>query len=294
MTTNDESLIPEVVPPEGDSPRRRRRRSSRRRQLRRRLLGALALLGCTFGLLYFATAREFGSPAAVRVLHDIDLAATPVVAPRPAGVTRAIYRHSVIPGGVFSRGELAVAMATDPVAAEHYQDFDVTQTKVIRVDQPRAVHVSYRIGNKVYWTRNKVLLQRGEALLTDGVQVARGRCGNRVADVIPGPVAPEEPPIEALDEPLAEEPPGITPLRGFDLMFAEAPPFIPPQPLAFEADPIPSTPISIVPTPPVLIVEESFTPPGGEVPEPGTLVLLGTGALALARQFRRRQANPAR
>jgi len=257
--------------------------------MRQRLALGLMVVAGVLGVLYFATTREFGSPASVRALRDINLAAAPVP-PRPAGVQRAVYRHSVIPGGVFSRGELAVAVATDPVVAAHYRDFDVTRARVVRVDRPRAVHVSYRIGNQVYWTKNKVWLKPGEALLSDGAQEARGRCGNRVAEVIPGPVAAEEPPIEALDEPLAAEPQGITPLRGFDLMFAEAPPVIPVEPLAFEAEPIPTTPISIVPAPPVLIVEESFTPPGGEVPEPGTLVLLGTGALALARQLRRRKA----
>jgi hypothetical protein len=201
----------------------------------------------------------------------------------------------VVPGGVFSRSELEVALATDPVVAAHYRDFDVANTYVTRVQQPRAVHVSYRLGERVYWTQRKVWLRPGEALLSDGVQLARGRCGNRVADINPGPVAPEDPPLELLDEPVPDPPPGIAPLRAFELMFVQVPD-IDPQPMALAIDPLPSQPVTILPIPPPLIVEHVAPPPPilGEVPEPATLLMFGTGVSVLAARYRRRIVGSAR
>jgi hypothetical protein len=291
--TSHRILTPdEVLPANADLPptRGRRRRSSKRRRHRRRLL--LALVAFVGVLAAVATFWNQDTPVRrfAKELTDIELALPPV-ASIPARRARTMYRYSVVPGGVYSRSELQVAVATDPVVAAHYQGFDVSRARLTRVDKPRAVHVSYRLGDKVYWTRDKIWLRAGEALLTDGEHQIRGRCGNRVSELIEGPPAMEEIPLEAFDAPIAEPPPGIAPLRGFDLMFV-AVPEVQPTPMPFSEAPLPSTSISILPTPPPLVVETVTPDPPeiiGPVPEPGTLALLGSGAaLLLARRLKRR------
>jgi hypothetical protein len=73
------------------------------------------------------------------------------------------------------------AMAVDPVVAQHYADFDVTKAHRVTLDGPQLMYVSYRIGNKVFWTKHKLALRKGEAMLSDGVNMTRTRCGNRVS-----------------------------------------------------------------------------------------------------------------
>jgi len=112
---------------------------------------------------------------------------------------RLVYRNSVIPGGVHSAAELATAVQRDAVIKAHYANFDVAAAQLVQVKQSRLVHVSYRIGDQIYWTKNKVRLALGEELLSDGTHLVRARCGNRIADEPEGPVLDNEPAPEVLD-----------------------------------------------------------------------------------------------
>ena len=89
---------------------------------------------------------------------------------------------------MYNAEEAKKAVAGDPVVAEHYRDFALDVMHVERVTSPRAVYLSYRIGNQVYWTKRPVTLQPGELLLTDGKEAVRARCGNRVSDSARFPV----------------------------------------------------------------------------------------------------------
>jgi hypothetical protein len=113
---------------------------------------------------------------------------------------RPIYRHSVIPGGVYSASELEDAVKNDPVAREHYKTIALNRVTVKAVAAPRDVYVSYRVGDSVYWTKGRVRLAAGESVLTDGDALVRARCGNRISTVPRTPVAQIEPPSEGLDE----------------------------------------------------------------------------------------------
>ena len=124
---------------------------------------------------------------------------------RPKLHTRRIYPHSIVPGGVHTAEEVSTAKAVDPVVAAHYATVDPSRLRVERLAQPLAAHVSYRIGDKIYWTEGKVQLAAGEQVLTDGKTTLRARCGNIVSTVRRTPIfagEPEEAEFELVVEPV--------------------------------------------------------------------------------------------
>lgn len=129
-------------------------------------------------------------------------AAVPAQAPAMV-VPRRVYPYSIIPGGVSGRDELARVIKTDKVVAAHYASFAVEKAVTLTVSKPRAVYVSYRKGDTVYWTARKLMLVEGEMLLSDGRSEMRARCANRISDVPQLPVAPNEPTAEEFDSVLA-------------------------------------------------------------------------------------------
>jgi len=101
--------------------------------------------------------------------------------------SRPVYPYSVIRGGVYSALELDRALQHDRVAAAHYAGFDGTRVHTIRAEAGQPMYASYRVRDRIYWTRNPVRLIAGETLLTDGDNLARARCGNRLS------LAPQQP-----------------------------------------------------------------------------------------------------
>ena len=110
-----------------------------------------------------------------------------------------VYGNSVIPGGVRGSLELTSALGRDKIVKAHYANFDAANAYVVHVESARLVYVSYRMGNAIYWTKNKVRLAKGEALLTDGKSFIRARCGNRIADMFQSRVSSMEPAPHVLD-----------------------------------------------------------------------------------------------
>lgn len=102
-------------------------------------------------------------------------------APEELSPNRPVYPYSIIAGGARSVEELRAAVCDDPLVAHHYRDFNLSQVHQVRLEVDEAAYVSYRMGNKIFWTHHKLVLHRGEVLLTDGVNYARTRCGNRVS-----------------------------------------------------------------------------------------------------------------
>jgi hypothetical protein len=115
---------------------------------------------------------------------------------------RPVYRYSLIPGGVESLEQLQKTMQRDPVVAEHFRGFDFQRAHLVQVSETQSMHVAYRLGDKVYWTRKKVTLHPGETLISDGKITARTRCGNRIAAVPLGAHAMLDPYEGDLDRPL--------------------------------------------------------------------------------------------
>src|SRR5947209_3205181 len=211
----------------------------------------------------------------------------------PQASARPIFPFSVIPQGVTSAEELKTVLAYDPVARAHYAGFSAATARLVRVDKPRAVHVSYRVGNRIYWTKNRMLLQLGEILISDGKNSARTRCGNRISDEAALPVLEHEPSMKMLEEP--------APLP--ELQFAETPSdFIalsavqPPPPSSSAT--APQTPLVTPPGvfgPPIGCCfaphsagPPAVIPPPVTTPEAGTGLLLVIGILSLSLLIKQR------
>jgi len=140
---------------------------------------------------------------------------------------RLVYPYSVVPGGVSGASEIEQAVAADPVVAEHYRGFVYRHAMAVTLAEPKLSHVSYRVKDRIYYTRKKLLLARGERVITDGKSMIRARCGNRLMDAPPAQTSlleppddvfnsPELPPVSLLDfpeYPPAGAPPGeVTPV----------------------------------------------------------------------------------
>lgn len=188
---------------------------------REKRLGILAMLGLATGV-----AGVLAPPLDIdwtwldrkpdEVIH---VGASPSAAIAPAaasaapaaeqGAARRIYPFSIIPGGVADGDELARVIRTDAVVAAHYAGFDVANARAVTVTKPRAVYVSYRKGDQVYWTKKKLMLAPGETLLTDGRNEMRARCANRISDVPMYPVEANGPTESELDSFVTEDGGGL-------------------------------------------------------------------------------------
>src|ERR1700693_5802007 len=144
--------------------------------------------------------------------------------PEGGRYTPVVLPYSVLPGGVRSGVELRAALQNDPLAAKHYAEFNVSSSHVVRLARDRRAYVSYRLGDRIYWTSHQMTLHAGEALLTDGVHLARTRCGNRISDSPETPTHPSEPAESLLYAPIAPILPEmvIEPLGG-DPSFRDSP-----------------------------------------------------------------------
>ncbi|MFZ0806554.1 MAG: PEP-CTERM sorting domain-containing protein [Candidatus Sulfotelmatobacter sp.] len=229
---------------------------------------------------------------------------------------RPVYPYSIFPGGVKDARELKWAAQHDPVVAAHYAGFDYDHARIVRLTLARTVYVSYRIGQKVYWTRHRVSLHKGETLITDGKITGRTRCANRVEEVPQQATSSLEPPAVQFEEPVA---PAIgtatqTPPVPFQSAFNRPPLGGPPPPLLLY-DPIgPGTwiPLDPPPLPGVCGIGKGKNgggtggtvggkkkgsngcgpgASGGEVPEPSTWVLMISGLALIYWTARKKLAR---
>lgn len=176
---------------------------------REKALGALAILGVAIGVAgVLSPPLDIGWPSLGGETSDTVVAtstATAAMVPTAApvagqqGAARRVYPYSIIPGGVADKEELARIIRNDRTVATHYADFDVANARAVVVTAPRAVYVSYRKGEQVFWTKKKLMLAPGETLLTDGKNEMRARCANRISDVPMFPVESHGPTESELD-----------------------------------------------------------------------------------------------
>ena len=227
---------------------------------------------------------------------------------------RVVYPNSVIRGGVRNPEEFKAALLKDSVVAAHFSDFNGPKSRIVELKADKAAYVSYRLNGKVYWTKKKVKLAKGEKLLTDGSNYARARCGNRISDVSQAPTSAEEPAHAFLDTPIPMEDKDPLLLGAMPKPAGASPDQL--RPSAFGFAPVPGTGTrppggflvpgiigggavagrvfgpgrggSDVPDAPVVGLAPNPLP-SADVPEPSTLLFLASGlgsAIALRRRLR--------
>jgi hypothetical protein len=191
-----------------------RKRRSRRHHLNRRIRRALLIAVCaTFSLVLSSVALRFLTLSLCHSVGNVEPDRKSVEASRDNFLAaqkevlrqmedRPVYRYSVVPGGVRDAKELRWAADHDPVVRAHYAGFDYDHARVVKLVLARTAYISYRIGNKVYWTRHRVSLKKGETVITDGRMTARTRCANRVEEVPQQAASEAEPPAARFDEPV--------------------------------------------------------------------------------------------
>jgi hypothetical protein len=223
---------------------------------------------------------------------------------------RVVYPYSVIPGGVMSAEELRQAAVHDAAIAQHYSGFDYQRARIVQVDQPRLVYLSYRRGDHIYWTRKPASLHEGETLLTDGSITARTRCGNRVSVLPQANTSPLEPNLADLDNPDAMAS-GMRALPSdFDSDLLDLDPAVPFMPAAGASSPGLGLAPALMPIPIGgggrggtaphtpgcsgncdAAPSSLAPPPPAPIPEPETLILVISGAATLLVRIRQKRPD---
>jgi hypothetical protein len=205
-----------------------------------------------------------------------------------------VYPYSVVPGGIKDPGDLRAIAARDYVVRRHFSHFDYNHAQLIHAAEAREVYLSYRIRDTIFWTRRKIRLHLGELLLTDGKITARARCGNQISDVAKPEVSDEEPDQDVLDQPVAELGSPSSPVRPM-LAPPDLPSGMPSPPQLFAGGFIfPYVSVGL-PLPGRLCPPNDATVDGHcvpkrkkpVVPEPSTIVLLGSGMVFTLWRYRR-------
>jgi hypothetical protein len=194
---------------------------------------------------------------------------------------RSVFPYSVVPGGVISEEEVEASVASDPVVAQHYAGIITARLQLTRLPATIYAYASFRTANGVHWTTRKIRVPKGELLLSDGVNLIRARCGNRLnfappeGALPPAPPPPIEPPEVVLEHglpPILRASP-VPLLQPFDRPRPEpTTPYWPPV-----ATPVVWCCVLGVPAGPGL----PPTSPSTGVPEPRFLVLVGSGMLVV-------------
>jgi PEP-CTERM motif-containing protein len=296
-------------------PTRRHRRNRRIRRVLLLVVGASLAFGfVSIALQHLSPSLFRGSRSGVPDRETVEAGRDILLLTQQESLrqieSRPVYRYSVVSGGVRDASELKWMAQHDAVVASHYAGFDYNRARVVRVPLAHTAYISYRIGDKVYFTRHRVTLKKGETVITDGKITARTRCGNRVEESPQQATSSLEPPAVQFDQPVL--PTGIAlsnPPLPFESALLNHPAVGPALPLSLY-DPFvpgPWVPITPPPLPGVcgLGKKTTDTPStgttgkgdpcntgggggGGEVPEPGTWLLVASGLAAMLWKTRQR------
>ncbi len=311
-------------------PLRRRKRRSHRRKRVRRAATVLALFALVSLTAWWIASLGFSSRSHSSVRPNSNwtqgnasenlalLAGQPASSAAATSARRLVYPYSVIPGGVRTPQDLHEASEHDRVVARHFAGFDFQRAKVVELDQAKLVYLSYRIHDKVFWTRKQIRLRKGEKLITDGKITARTRCANQVSVLPQHAVSPEEPLAQEFEDPFAgggsavqmafpenfdsalltrPEPPGFGPegpssgstfgpggAGGFPGFF---PPPLPAGSCETAADEKLEKQLGIVDDEKKEKHCAAGSSPPAPVPEPGTILLVSSGISGIYLRYRR-------
>jgi hypothetical protein len=91
---------------------------------------------------------------------------------------------------------------SDPAVRGHYAAFDLKNLRRVTLTSDLVGYVSYRYGEKMFWTNKQLRLKAGETVFTDGVHIARGRCLNCYSSMRLMPTRRNEPSESTLNTPV--------------------------------------------------------------------------------------------
>jgi hypothetical protein len=217
---------------------------------------------------------------------------------------RVVYPYSVIPGGIQTADDLREVSEHDRLVGSHFAGFDFRNARIVELDQPKLVYLSYRMSGQVFWTAKRISLHKGEKLITDGKMTARTRCANQVSETPQPAVSPAEPPAAKFEEPFlgtaGQIPfPGdfnvVGPAREFSRLGPVGPPGLQGANAPFPGGGLPPVfppPIPSKGCPPGEVSGANNTchqhKPPPAVPEPATMLLFSSGIAGI--YWRRRKA----
>jgi hypothetical protein len=305
---------------QGRSVRVRRSRSARRRRVRRTVL-VLATIGLVYVGAWWAfsvhsswSSRSNPDQADLKwaqgsVSHNLALLATASVSAPISLPRRVVYPYSIIPGGIQTPEDLREVSEHDFIVGSHYAGFDFRNARIVTLDQPKLVYLSYRMGGKLFWTGKRISLHKGEKLITDGRMTARTRCANRISETAQPAVSPAEPPAANFEQPFdgtagqipfpgdfnatgpARELSGLSPAGPPGLQSSGSAPFP-----GGGLPPVFSPPIPPKSCPPGDVSGANNTchhrkPPPPAVPEPATLLLVSSGIAGIYWRNRKAAAK---
>lgn len=156
---------------------------------------------------------------------------------------------------------------SDIVLASHFAGFDWQAARLGRQERDVFAFVSHRKGDVIKLTTKPIKLPKGDGYITDGVRIVRTYCCNDYT------VAPVTSAVAGVAQ---ETPPVVPPQLPASLPVAET--FV---------DELPIIPAVVGRS---LVDPTPLPPPTGPIPEPGTMLLMGTGLMALAYVCRRKKS----
>lgn len=195
--------------------------------------------------------------------------------------TRRVYPYSLIPGGVESAAELQTYSAVDRTLADHYSGLG-DGLVITKVDQDQRLYASYRVADAIYWTKNRIVVHAGEDILSNGKDMVRARCGNRLSNIAQTPVRQFEPPPVYTDRFIPE----IVVLQPPSVIEPYVPPMLPDFPLVAPPERT-GTPPALesgggrTGVPPAILTGGGKVPTGIYVPEPDSWMLLLIGLVGI-------------
>lgn len=210
----------------------------------------------------------------------------------PVRLSRPIYRYSVVPGGFGDPAELRQVADRDYVVRTLYNGLNFPLVHEHRLKGDTLMYVSYRIGQKVFWTQKPHLLKEGDKTFTDGRELVRARCGNLLSLTPRFPTRSVEPSMADMNDVLTARDPGstVTPMLHSSLTVA-APP-VPGFVIGTIGGGWGGRPCKHEDDGDSDDCKHKHTPPPAPVPEPGTWVLIGSGLVGLyAYNLRRKHGQ---
>lgn len=167
--------------------------------------------------------------------------------------------------------DFRIAVQSDPVLLSHFAGFNWEVATIGKQDQETFAYVAHREGGLIMPTSKPIRLPKGDGYITDGVRVARTYCCNDI-NMEPAAGRPKE----------ESTPVAIMPWAGMPEEWVSSGPFSP-------VDSLGAAPFAVVSSKKFSPSDRSSDERNSHpVPEPGSMLLMGTGLIVLVAACRKK------